>query len=119
MKKLLATILLAAGIISVPAVAEAKTKVDCTVYIYQPQNFFLKGPWRPKTIPHGWTTADWFDYCSGRFRPQKKSPNRPDGSWGATIHLNVKNCTYTAEDAWLRDRAGWKNARIYISPWPA
>jgi hypothetical protein len=70
-------------------------------------------------MPHGWTVEDWFSYCSGRFRPQKKSPNRDPGHWGVNITLNIKNCTYKADEAWLRERSGWKNARIYISPYPA
>jgi hypothetical protein len=119
MRKFIAAALLAAMIGAAPvASASAKGSVDCTVFIYQPQNFFLRGPWRPKTMPHGWTTEDWFYYCSGRFRPEKKSPNRSPGHWGVNITLNIKNCTYTADEAWLRERSGWKNARIYISPYP-
>jgi hypothetical protein len=118
MKKLIAALLLAAGIVTVPvAAAEARApKVDCTVFIYQPQTFWTQGAWRPKTVPHNWSVEDWFDYCSGRFRPQKKGPNRPMGPWGATIHLHM-DCTYTADESWLRDGYGWKQAHLYISPW--
>jgi hypothetical protein len=118
MKKLIATVLLAAGIVAIPTAASAKPpKVDCTVFIYKPVTFWTRGAWRFKTTPVGWTTEDQFWHCSGRFRPQKKGPNKPMGSWGATIHLNM-GCTYQADESWLRDSYGWKQANIYISPWP-
>lgn len=120
MRKLLASLLLALGLVGIPAQVEAspRAKVDCTVYIYQPTTFWQRGVWRPKTMPNGWSTRDWFWYCSGRMRPQKQGPKRPMGPWGVTVHLRLSNCTYDVDESWLRDPNGWRKADIYVSPWP-
>lgn len=120
MKKFMVGLLVVMGLFTVAQPAVAKpAAVDCTVLIYQPVTFWTRGAWRPKSVPHGWSTEDWFWHCSGRMRPAKRGPKRPNGPWGATIHLNINNCTYQADEAWLRDSAGWRNATIYVSPWPA
>lgn len=121
MKKALIALCIIMGVaVATPAVeAGASPKVDCTVLVFKPSFFWQRGYWSPAHMPHGWTVDDWFDYCSGRFRPKKKSPDRPDGSWGTTIRLNTRNCTYQADVSWMKDPNGWRKAKIYISPWRA
>jgi hypothetical protein len=117
MKKFMCLLMLAVGLVVLtPVAVDAKPQVDCTVLIYQPHTF-SRGWWRPKTTPNGWTTEDWFNYCSGRMRPKKKGPDTRPGPWGATVRLNLRNCSYTFDESWLYDNNGWKKAKIYVSPW--
>jgi hypothetical protein len=111
---------LALGLVPLAQPVDAKPpKVDCTLLVFQPTTFWTRGAWRPKSVPHGWTVEDWFWHCSGRMRPEKRGPKRPPGPWAASIRLNVNNCTYQADESWLRDPAGWRKAKIFVSPYPA
>lgn len=119
MKKALAGIAAALAISVAPMVlpappAEAKTKIDCSMLLFKPQHFLQTGNWSPRHLPRGFTVAEWLDVCTGRIKVIKKSPDRGPGHWPVTVHLNVKNCTYRADQP-IKDWGWWKQARITVA----